>query len=86
MTAVLDKIRHHAKELDHHWCELESAGLDLNRALAATAPDLPVQLMFLKERHARFMRGSHGAAELSLDATLLMESINPHPKGRKTNG
>lgn len=84
IAGVLDKIRRHSAELDHHWCELASAGLDLTRAMAAAAPEFPVDLLLFKERHGQFMRGSHGAAELALNARLLMETINPHPKGRNT--
>lgn len=82
IAGILANISRHASDLDHHWCELATAGMDLTRSLAALSPDLPPDLLLFKERHGQFMRGSHGAAELALNAKLLLDLINPHPKGR----
>ncbi len=74
LAEILEKVANHAASVDHHWAELVSLGLEMNREMRAAAIDLE-RLPTLRHTMAEFVRDSRGAADLSLMAACVRNEV-----------
>ena len=79
---VLEKIQRHLFDVDHHWCELITLGLELNRSGSTIPSDVALIHDFIdfKKKFAAYTRELGHAALISDKAHMISIRIKIEQK------